>query len=55
MHRGTRQKLDGDGRDWVSMRTRRLFGLTRRPRIGRSTKRRLARRRRRQLIDIDDV
>ncbi len=53
MRRGTRQRLDGDGQDWVSKRARRLLGLASRPGVGKATKRRMARRRRR-LRDLDE-
>jgi hypothetical protein len=53
MQRGTRQKLDGNGQDWVSKRRRRTFRLADRSGVGKATKRAMARRRRRALIDAD--
>lgn len=53
MRRGTRQKLDGDGWDWVSLRSRRLLKVFDKSGIGKKTKRRMSRRRRRQALDTD--
>src|SRR5687767_4141064 len=53
MRRGTRQTLDADGQDWVSMRSRRLLKAFDKPGVGKKTKRRMARRRRREPIPSD--
>lgn len=53
MRRGTRQKLDGDGWDWVSLRSRRLLRVFDKPGVGKKTKKRMSRRRRRETFDPD--
>ncbi len=53
MQRRSKQKLDGDGWDWTSKHTRRLFRLAERPGVGKATKKRMARRRWRLSIDPD--
>jgi hypothetical protein len=53
MRRGTRQRLNGDGRDWVSKRTRYMFRLSSRPGVGKKTKRAMAKQRRPAPIDAD--
>jgi hypothetical protein len=45
--------MDGDQREWTNHRTRRLFRLFDRPGVGKYTKKRLARQRRRLPV-VDD-
>lgn len=56
MRRAPRQKMDADGRDWTDrkVKVRRILSGFKRRGVGKEIKNRLARRRRREPVPMDD-